>query len=321
MQSGLEAKNTHPWRRGLGFKTGAGLLVIASGLAWLWWQNPREHHSTAARVNNEHKPGKAWRSGAAKPAQPPASAGESAADIASPNTIQVTGGPEPEAAVSEEKILQDLRGAAVRRKIKAAGQAVAHPTPALAGCLIAETAECADLPLRRKLLDQVRQLDAAACGGQLVGVLTSPRNGDLRNAAREALLKCSSPEVVRQLIQGAQQVAESDKLLRDMARTISKIQKAEAVEELFLGIGSELPEIQAGCVAALAGIGTEPAASALFSYYDSALEVKREIILEGFSRFRNAQAIPVLEQIAERTSDAKLKAAISQALKKMPGRS
>lgn len=214
----------------------------------------------------------------------------------------------------ERGLLANLRSSEPIRKIEAAGEIIAKPSSELVRALLEETSRCEDATLRQKLLDDVRMVDGARYAELLVGAMLTPKNGDLRKAAADALVRSSSPEAVHELISGAQSVTDAEPLLREIGRTLSRFQGPQAVAELLRGIDSELPAVQAGCVAALAEIGTADIGNTFFSKYQASEGLRREMIIEGFSRFRNPQVAQTLERIAQETTDPKLKNAIAGAL-------
>jgi hypothetical protein len=72
--------------------------------------------------------------------------------------------------------------------------------------------------------------------------------------------------------------------------------------------------VQAGCVAALAEIGTAEVVVGFYNKFEASDAARREMILEGFRRVRNADAAAALARIAGQTTDPKLKAVIDDTI-------
>jgi HEAT repeat protein len=131
---------------------------------------------------------------------------------------------------------------------------------------------------------------------------------------RKALLRSSSPKVVDELVNSGS-IIEDQRVVRDIARTLTRIANPGAVDRLLAGLESSNISIAAGCAAALATIGNREAIQGLVSVYPQADQERKMVLLEAISRVKNQEALPAVNQALSRADiDANLRQTLNRTL-------
>lgn len=282
-------------------------------------ENPSERRSSASRdkstgVSLRGTPDKVDRNQAAATGTRPR-VKQAPEDVGEQTRVPTADPEQSEPGTNDDAdVLMALRTGTRAERLRAAATMSRSPSSESVRTLLTETALCEDLIVRQRLLEIVRQTDGAQYANQLVEVLRTLQNGDLRSAAQDALVASSAPQAVRSLRQTAETGTSSEIVVRDIGRTLARFRGERAISELLAGIESPLPAVQAGCVAALAEIGTAEVVVGFYNKFEASDAARREMILEGFRRVRNADAAAALARIAGQTTDPKLKAVIDDTI-------
>lgn len=197
-----------------------------------------------------------------------------------------------------DRLIQQLQSTEANIKINAAEAIILEPTSNRVSALLAETAYCTDLAIRKQLLRSVERINAENYTIELTEIIGQQKNNDLREAARTALLLSSSPQVIDALVNLAN-FTEDQRLIRDIGRTLSNVRSSEAVSRLCAALHSSNIVIVAGCAAALGAIGTEEAVRGLVAGYAEVDQVRKTLVLEAIAGVRNSSAIPVLNMLLQ----------------------
>lgn len=219
-----------------------------------------------------------------------------------------------------DPLIHLLRSSDYITKVEAAQAVEAQPTAGRIRALLMETANCVDHAIRVELLKIVGRTDAATYADELIEVFGQWKDGDLREAARIAILRSPSALTIDKLVNLANSRTGDQKLLRDIGRTLSNIRNPQTAQRLLAEIYSPHTSIAAGSAAALAAIGNDEAVRGLVNAYPELDSARKEFLLEAISRIRNIEALPALvEALSANDIDAGLRTTIGRTVNIIQG--
>jgi HEAT repeat protein len=221
-----------------------------------------------------------------------------------------------EVSIAQEDIaIQLLQSSENDKKLQGALLIKEGPNENRIRKLLLETGNCRDIEIRKQLIQIISEIDATDYVPEFIEILGRWRNNDVRKAIKIALLRSSTPLIVDELVNLADSKVNDQRLVRDIARTLSDFRSPQVVPNLVAGINSQNISIAAGCTLSLSNIGAKEAVSGLIELYPQVNQERKLILLEGISRVRNSEALPILEEAVSRLNiDQNLRDTINQTI-------
>lgn len=180
--------------------------------------------------------------------------------------------------------------------------------------LLEEISKCEDLEQRRALIAKISLLDADAHSAELASTLGLPENADLQNAVHKRFAEVGSPAVVKALLARAHSHMEDERLCREIGATLQEIGNPTSVLQLSTGLNSPVFPVFLGSLASLARIGNEDAVRVIVQQTANDNDRRREALIEGISRIKSPNVLPILREALDHSVDEQIRAALTRTI-------